>query len=523
MCASNKLEVDPISVEEALSGKNSVQWREAMKEKYQSFIDNNAWELVDYLNAVRSDESVTKLELELVLKPGHQPFYYNPRRLSFSEKEAVKNIITDLLERKVIRPSNSQYSSPIVLVKKKNGQYRMAVDYRDLNKICISDHFPLPRIDEQIDCLKGKKYFTRLDLKDVFHHIRLKENSIPYTSFVTFMGQYEWFRMPFGLSSGPSFFTRYLYSAFRKFLNSNKILMYLDDLLIATETVEKNIEILNEVLTVLVNNKLDLRIDKCAFLLTKIDYLGYVIDWEGIRPNPSNIDAITKYPSPRNFHELHSFLGLTSYFRKFIKNFALIAKPLYDLLKSKEQFSWTDKQSQSFENLKQLLISDSLLGIYSPKAETELHCDASSHGFGSVLVQKQSDGKFHPICYFSRRTTSAESKYHSFELEALAIVYSLERFRVYLQGIPFKIVTDCNSLKQTLERKEISPRILRWSLILRNYNYTLEHRNSDSMRHADALSRQFSILIITENSFERNLEILQDLDPKIKNLKKNFK
>ena len=150
--------------------------------------------------------------------------------------------------------------------------------------------------------------------------------------------------------------------------------------------------------------------------------------------------------------------------------------------------------------------------------ETELHCDGSIHGFGSVLLQKQVDGKFHPICYFSKRTTQTETRYHSFELEALAIVYSLERFRIYLQGIPFKIVTDCQSLKLTLERKEINPRILRWSLVLRNYQYTLEHRSGDKMMHADALSREFSVLVITENTFERNLAVLQGQDAQIKKL-----
>lgn len=475
-----------------------------------------------YLNPVRPNEPETQLELELVLKQNHKPFNFNPRRLSYCEKEAVKNIITDLLDRRIIRASNAQYSSPIVLVRKKNGQYRMAVDFRELNKITLRDHFPIPRIDEQIDALRDKKYFTRLDLKDAFHHVKLSENSIPYTSFVTFMGQFEWVRMPFGLSNGPSFFMRFIYSAFRKLLDQNKIIIYLDDLLIATETVEENLSILKEVLTVMVNNKLELRVDKCYFLLECIDYLGYTIDCKGVRPNQQNILAITHYPIPRNEHELQSFLGLISYFSKFIKNFASIAKPLYDLLKAKTPFVWTDRESNCFKILKNIIISEPVLAIYAPEAETELHCDASSYGFGSVLLQKQADGKLHPISYFSKRTTQTESKYHSFELEALAIVYSLERFRVYLQGISFKIVTDCNSLKQTLERKEINPRIMRWSLILRNYNYTLEHRSSDSMKHVDALSRQFSVLIITENSFERNLEILQDLDVNIKSLKETL-
>ena len=468
-----------------------------------------------YVEPQRPDFPATDLEMNLVIRPNHQPFYYRARRLSYAEKQAVAEIINDLLERKIIRPSTSPYCSPIILIKKKSGRIRLAVDYRDLNKITQRDNFPLPRIDDQIDNLKDKIYFTKLDLRDAFHHVRLSESAVPYTSFITFMGQYEYLRMPFGLSNGPSCFMRFINAAFQPLLLANKVLIYLDDLLIATTTIAENLEILKEVLTVLVQNCLELRFDKCAFLLTEIIYLGYEIDVNGIRPSKENVDAVIDYPIPRNFRELHSFLGLVSYFRKFLKNFAIVAKPLYDLLKSKGEFNWDENALNCFESLKEALISKPILSIYSSSAETELHCDASSHGFGSVLLQKQKDGKLHPISYFSRRTTKAEANYHSFELEALAIVYSLERFRIYLQGIPFKILTDCNSLKLTLERKEINPRIMRWSLILRNYDYTLEHRPGDKMQHADALSRKYSVHLITENTFEQNLSILQNQDAQI--------
>lgn len=185
-------------------------------------------------------------------------------------------------------------------------------------------------------------------------------------------------------------------------------------------------------------------------------------------------------------------------------------------MKSKAEFRWSTECDEAFELLRELLVKSPVLAIYSPTAETELHCDASVNGFGAVLLQKHvNDGKFHPIAFFSKRTTIQEAKYHSFELEALATVYALERFRIYLQGKKIKIVTDCNSLKQTLERKEINPRILRWSLILRNYDYSLEHLSGEQMKHADALSRKSHILVITENTFEQNLAILQNLDSEI--------
>lgn len=250
----------------------------------------------------------------------------------------------------------------------------------------------------------------------------------------------------------------------------------------------------------------------------EITFLGYVINEKGITPNPENIKAVTDFPVPRNFKEIHSFLGLTSYFRRFIQNFAFIAKPLYSLLRKNSIFQFGDEQINSFECLKNLLVQKPILCIYNPLAETELHCDASSHGFGSILVQRQQDDKFHPIFYFSKRTTPVESKYHSYELEMLAIVYSLKRFRIYLQGIEFKIVTDCNSIKLALQKKEINPRILRWALELQNYNYLIEQRSGKQMMHADALSRK-SILIIEGNSFERVLSIKQDQDKEISEIR----
>ncbi|EFA11958.2 hypothetical protein TcasGA2_TC005045 [Tribolium castaneum] len=402
----------------------------------------------------RPDEPYTQLELKLHVKPNHAPFYSKARRLSYAEKEAVKQITNVLLSKKVIKPSSSQYSSPIVLVRKKDGNYRMAVDYRELNKLTTRDIYPIPHIEEQIDNLKGKAYFTRLDLKDAFHNIKLDPESTKYTSFVTFMDQYEYTKMPFGLANGSSFFMRFINTAFRDLLRQQKVQIYLDDILIPTKTMYENIAILKEVLKVLVKNKLELRFDKCEFLLDKVKYLWYNIDKNGISPSDDNVKAIKEFPTPKNFRELHSFIGLLSYFRKFIRDFATVSKPLSELLKAKE-FIWTDRENDCFESLKQKLISSPVLAIYSHKLETELHCDASSHGFGAVLMQKQlEDGKFHPVFFFSKRTTPTEASYHSFELEALAIIYSLERFRIYLQGIKFKIVTDCNSLKQTLERKE---------------------------------------------------------------------
>ncbi|CAG9830104.1 unnamed protein product [Diabrotica balteata] len=479
--------------------------------------------MTDYVNPERPNEPMTKCEMKIVVDPNHVPFYNKPRRLSYAEKNAVQEIINDLLDKDIVRKSNSEYSSPIVLIKKKTNDFRLCVDYRSLNKITLRDNFPIPLIEDQLCQLKDKRYFSTLDLKSAFYHVNVEESSIKYTSFVTPSAQYEFLKMPFGLRNSPSVFMRYIHTIFKHLMEHNKLLIYIDDLLIATKTVEENLDILKEIFCLLVQNKLNLRLDKCSFLMTEINHLGYIINGDEIRPSDRHISAIKEYPVPRNVKQLHSFIGLTSYFRKFVPNFSIIAGPLYDLLKKNVSFEFGREQMKSFYSLKQILMSKPVLALYSPTAETQIHCDASSSGYGGILLQKQADQKFHPVFFYSQRTTQAESKQHSFILELKAVINTLNRFRVYLYGIKFKILTDCNSVTTALQKKDVSPKIMRWSLILDNFDYIIEHRSGTSMKHVDALSRCFgSILIIEENTFEHNLAIKQGQDDIICNLKETL-
>jgi hypothetical protein len=217
--------------------------------------------------------------------------------------------------------------------------------------------------------------------------------------------------------------------------------------------------------------------------------LGYDISYNNISPSFKHIQTVEKYPVPNDLKSLHRFIGFVSYFRRFISNFNKISYPLYELLKNKD-FKFGEDHLKSFETLKSKLLSKPILSIYSPTAYTELHTDASSLGFGSIIFQRQeSDNKMHPIMFYSRKTTAAESKLHSFELETLAVVYSLKRFRCYLFGIQFQLVTDCQAVKFTLEKKDINPKIGRWSIYLEQFDFTIQHRSGDKMQHVDALSR----------------------------------
>nr|XP_012225735.1 PREDICTED: uncharacterized protein LOC105674166 [Linepithema humile] len=235
----------------------------------------------------------------------------------------------------------------------------------------------------------------------------------------------------------------------------------------------------------------------------------------GIRPSDENIESVLNYPVPRNAGEVRRFVGLASYFRRFVPNFSLLAKPLYDLNKKDASFAFGVAEHEAFETLKRHLASRPVLAIYSPHADTELHCDASASGYGGILLQKQSEGAWKPISFWSQRTTPTEAKYHSYELECLAVVYALKRFHIYLAGQKFKIVTDCDSFRLTLNKKDINPRISRWALFLQNYNYEIEHRPGKRMAHVDALSRCHSVLVLEGSTFERTLSICQDRDAEI--------
>lgn len=483
-------------------------------------IKNKLYEIYDnfYLN----NEYQTELEpivndpLEIKLK-NNDVFYFQPRRLSYFEKNELQKIIDQLLENKIIRPSNSEYSSPIVLVKKKTGELRLCIDYRELNKRTCKDRYPIPLIDDHLDSLRGNRYFSSIDLKDGFHHIEVAESSRKYTSFTCPLGQFEYCRMPFGLCNGPGKFQRYVNNIFSELIRAGKVIVYFDDIVIATKTLEEQLETLTHVFKLMNSSKLQLRLDKCKFLKTKIIYLGYLVDASGIQPNPKNVAVVKDYPVPNCIKSLKSFIGLASYFRRFIPNFALMAKPLYQLLKDNIRFHFGEDQINAFEAIKSKLSEHPLLCLYNPIAETELHCDASSHGFGSILLQKQCDDKFHPIFFYSHRTTEVESRYHSYELEMLAIINSIKRFRVYLQGIKFKIITDCNSVAMTLAKKDINPRIARWALILQEYDYQIEHRSGTHMQHVDALSRNH-LLILEGCTFNQTLSIKQSSDHKIKEI-----
>lgn len=475
--------------------------------------ENNKQQLLDLLNRYRdcfaennSELGIAKsAELEIHLE-NNRPFTFRPYRMSASEQEIVKTMVEELVKDGIIRESNSSYSSPILLVKKKNGESRLCIDYRKLNSQSIKDRYPLPRIDDQLDRLHGSCCFTSLDLRAGYYQIPVSEKSKHLTAFVTNAGQYEFNRMPFGLANAPSVFQRLINKVLGPVKNIAAV--YLDDVLIHTPTIEEGLEKLESVLKLLREEGLTLNVKKCSFLKSSVTYLGFEISQGRVQPGNDKTKAIDEFSVPQNVHQIRQFIGLTGYFRHFVKDYARLAKPLTTLLKKSASWKWGADEEQAFRELQAALSKRPILALFNPTAYTEVHTDASKYGVAGILLQKQDDQKLHPTFYYSRQTTTGEQKYHSYELETLAVVESLKKFRVYLIGMKFTVVTDCSALKATSSKKEILPRIARWWLQLQEFNFDVQYRPGERMKHVDALSRNPST---TEQPPEETLfRITQD-------------
>ncbi|GBL93950.1 Transposon Tf2-9 polyprotein [Araneus ventricosus] len=325
--------------------------------------------------------------------------------------------------------------------------------------------------------------------------------------------------MSFGLTNSPSVFQRYIYNVFRDLIKENVVMIYLDDLVIFSENETQGIERLQRVLKTASEYGLELNIKKCQFLKREIEFLGHRIKDGKLYASPLKIKAVMNFPEPKCTKDIRSYLGLTGYFRKFIPHYSAIAKPLSDLLKKDINFSFGLKERESFNELKQILSKEPVLCLYNPKSETEIHTDASIDGFGACLLQKSIvDNQLHPVYYMSRKTSDTERKYSSYELEVMAVIEALKKFRPYVLGIPFKIVTDCIAFKQTMSKKDISSKIARWALMLEEYDYVIEHRQGTRMRHVDALSRN-PVCMIIQDSLTLQILKAQNSDENVKAIK----
>ncbi len=399
-------------------------------------------------------------------------------------------MVESMQRQGVVEPSVSPWASPVVLTPKKDGTLRFCVDYRRLNAVTRKDVYPLPRIDDILDTLGKSQHFSTLDLAAGYWQIELDPASRQKSAFTTHGGLYDFVRMPFGLCNAPATFQRVMQVVLAG-LEWKCCFAYLDDILVSSPTVEDHLEHLQLVFDRLRQAGLKLKPNKCFFLRDEVTYLGHTISKKGIAPDPLKTKKMREYPVPTNVTKVQQFLGLSSYYRRFVSGFAKIAGPLHALLKKGATFKWTLECQQAFDRLKQLLVTTPVLAFprFGPGHDFILETDASALGLGAVLAQRQDDGQVHPIAYASRSLQPHERNYGISELETLGLVWAVKYFRAYLLGHHCVVYTDHSACTSLLNSPHPSAKLARWAMVIQEMDLEIKYRPGKANQIADALSR----------------------------------
>ena len=416
------------------------------------------------------------------------PIKIPPHRISPAKLPIVQQEVEDMLKRGVIQHSNSPYSAPIVLAKKKDGSWRFCVVYKRLNEITVKDAFPIPKIEQTFDALNGAKLFSTLDLASGYWQVPVAPEDRHKTAFVTpDGGLYEYVRMPFGLTNAPGTFQRLMNNLFVQYIYKG-VLIFLDDVLLYSGDIEQHTQNLKITFETLRKANLRLKPKKCKFF--QVDYLGHTIQADGTSPDPAKVEAVKEWPVPKNVTDVRSFVGFCSYYRRFIRNFAEIARPLHAVTKKNDCFEWNEVCQVAFERLKLELTTAPMLQYPDFKSLFVVDTDASNVSLGAVL-SNVIDGDERPLVFASRVLSKTESMYSTTKREALAVVQALKWFRPYIWGTEFLVRTDHASLRW-LFRQNADGQTFRMLQTLQVYKFKVIHRSGDKHGNADGLSRMSS-------------------------------
>lgn len=427
-------------------------------------------------------------QVKHVIETDHRPIKQRYYPVSPHVQAILNKELDEMLAQEIVVPSKSPWSSPVVLVKKPNGTHRFCVDYRQLNAVTKRDAYPLPFVTQILDSLRDGHYLSTIDIKSAYWQILLEENSCEKTAFtVPGRGLFHFTRMPFGLHNAPATWQRLIDNVLGADLEPH-VFVYLDDIVIVTKEFNKHIEILEKIFERLAEANLSLNWEKCCFCRPQLKYLGYIVNKNGLQVDPEKVSSIMDFPAPRTVRQVRRFLGLASWYRRFVPSFSTIVAPLTSLLKKGRKYFWGDDQQRAFGEIKDKLISAPILTCPDFNRPFILQTDASASGLGAILSQDYLEGE-KAIAYASRGLTAAERKFSTTEQECLAVLWAIEKFRPYLEGMKFCVVTDHMALKWLNNLKDPQGRLARWAVKLQQYDFTIHHRAGKLHQAADALSR----------------------------------
>jgi len=481
----------PMNIEQLMGDVTSdidfskVELNEENKKRLRDILNKNRAAFVGADQRIGCFQGQTRHRMDLV--DNAKPPIQRQSRVPLELRKEFEKQVKHLLDQGIIRRSTSPFTSPVVLVRKPNGSMRFCVDYRAINKITAPAHYVLPNIQDILDLSAGKCRYSVADFQHGFWQLRMVEEHEDRTAFSCYLGVFAFTRLPMGVKGGPDSFQRAMQEVMRTIKAS--VFVYIDDLIIASESEEAHLKDIDEVLQRIIQFGMKIRLEKCSWARSRVQFLGHLIGSDGIRPNPEKVRIIKDYPAPTTAAEMKSFLGLISYFRRFIAGFAKTAAPLYSST-TDEDIKWTEEMHKSFEALKGALITEPVLVAPRLGKPFRIETDASSKAIAAVLLQKDDEEKLHAISYDSRVLNKHEARYVALEMEALAITWALQKYRCYIVGsAKCEVITDHSPLTSLLKRKDLTGRLAKYAIAIQEFDCVITYREGRKNVLADALSR----------------------------------
>ncbi|OJT15194.1 Transposon Tf2-12 polyprotein [Trametes pubescens] len=464
--------------------KEKRTFEDIVPEPYRDFVDVFSEDTFNVLPEHRPYDHVIEL------LPGARPYCGKIYPMTLEEQDALDVFLEENLRTGRIRPSKSPWGAPFFFVKKKDGKLRPVQDYRKLNDMTKKNKYPLPLMSELFDRLKGAKYFTKLDIRWGYNNIRMKDGDEEKAAFITNRGSYDPLVMFFGLSNSPSTFQMMMNDIFRDLILKGKVIVYLNDILIFTESLDEHRSVVRQVLQILRENKLTVKPEKCEFEVQETEYLGHIIAPGIVKMDPAKVAGVTSWPTPKCKRDVQGFLGFANFYRRFIKDFSKIAAPL-NRLTGLAEWQWSEVEQDAFERIKTAITSAPVLAVPNDHDPFKVECDASKFALGAELAQKQ-DGQWRTIAFLSKSLSPAERNYEIYDREMLALMTALDEWRHFLKGSQqkFEIHTDHKNLEYFRKPQRLNPRQARWVVTLQDFDFALTHRPGRTMGKSDALSRR---------------------------------